>query len=177
MPGTALMASSSASISARMVPNRRASRTATVLPTWRMPRPNRRLESGRARLASMAAHQLLGRLLREAIQLDQAVGRELVQVGDVAYETGVEQLAHPLVAQAADVHRVARREVHDALEDPSRARDVGAVAHHLVRRPLDRACRSAGHWSGIRHGFDRVSGSTPSSTGPDHLRDDLARHG
>ena len=79
-------------------------------------------------------------------------------------EPGVQQLAHPLVAQAADVHRVARGEVDDALQDPPRAGRVGAVAHRLVRRALHRRA-AGGASSGIRHGAERVLGSTPSSSG------------
>ena len=63
---------------------------------------------------------------------------ELVEIGHVADQPGVEQLAHALVAQSADVHRATPGVVHDALEHPAGAGDVGTEAHRLVLHPRRR---------------------------------------
>src|SRR5207237_8814745 len=60
----------------------------------------------------------------------------LVQVRNVGDELRLEQRPHALVPEAADIHRPATREVHDALEDAPRARHVRTVDHHLVLRAL-----------------------------------------
>src|SRR5205807_4940423 len=72
---------------------------------------------------------------------------ELVQVRDVGDELRLEQRPHPLVPETTDVHRPATREVHDALEDPPRARHVRAIDHHFVLRTLH--LRTA-HWTLVR---------------------------
>ena len=61
------------------------------------------------------------------------------------------QRPHPLVAQAADVHRIARGKVYDAFQYAARAGGVGAVAHRFIGGALDRrAARGAllGHVEG-----------------------------
>ena len=65
--------------------------------------------------------QLLRRLLREALDAHQLFRRDRVDVRDVPDQLLLEQQPHALVAQAADVHRAARREVHDSLEQPAGA--------------------------------------------------------
>ncbi len=60
-----------------------------------------------------APYQLRRRLLREPLERHEPFGAELVEVRDVADQLRVEQLAHPLVAEAADVHRLSGGEVDD----------------------------------------------------------------
>src|SRR2546422_11162995 len=48
--------------------------------------------------------ELLGRFFREPFELEQLRRRELVQIGDVLDQLGIEQRAHPLVSEAANVH-------------------------------------------------------------------------
>ena len=115
---------------ASMVPKCRARSWATVLPDV----PDARARRAAARAAAPSrprspapAAPPTARRTGRAPTSRSAV--RCVEVGHVADQPGVEQLPHPLVAQPADVHRVARGEVHDALEHPAGAGDVGAEAH------------------------------------------------
>src|SRR5205807_10643010 len=100
---------------------------------------------------------------------------ELVQVRDVGDELRLEQRPHPLVPETTDVHRPATREVHDALEDPPRARHVRAIDHHFVLRTLH--LRTA-HWTLVRR-LEALPVLPRRTTfggrgAAQHLRDDLA---
>jgi hypothetical protein len=85
-----------------MVPNRRASSTATDWPTWRIPRPNRRTDSG-----CSFGDELCRRLTREALERHELIDGDRVEIGDVVNQSRVEQLAHPFITETADVHRAA----------------------------------------------------------------------
>src|SRR5439155_15423506 len=65
-------------------------------------------------------------------------------------------------------------EVDDALEDPSRARDVGAVRHHLIRRVFD---LRAANGAALRALELALFPGAALAHGPQHLRDDLPRPG
>src|SRR5205823_8175228 len=65
-------------------------------------------------------------------------------------------------------------EVDNALEDPSGARDVGAVRHHLVRRVFD---LGVAHRAALRALELPLLPGAAVAHGPEHLRDDLPRPG
>ena len=117
-------------------------------------------------------HELLGRPFGEAFQGEQLHRRQLVQVRHIGDQLRVEERPHPLVAESPDVHRAAAREVNDRFEDTRRARDVGAVRHHLVLRVLDlRAAAGAA----LRHLVRLLRTGALVLDGPEDLRDHLAR--
>ena len=60
--------------------------------------------------------QGIGTLLSEAFELGQSVGRERVQVGNVADESFLDELLHAGVRKAVNVHRRTRSEMHDRFE-------------------------------------------------------------
>ncbi len=84
----------------------------------------------------------------EALQRDQLLGVEAVEVGRVVDQTGADELDDPLLAQALDVHRRARRVVRDPLDPLGRAVDVGAVGVALARAGARAARRTTGTSSG-----------------------------
>ena len=49
--------------------------------------------------------QLTRGLLGEPVELDQLIDGERVEVGHIVDQPRIEELAHALVAEAADVHR------------------------------------------------------------------------
>ena len=91
-----------------MVPKRAARSWAARSPTMRMPSALSRRVSPRFFEASIAAMEVLGRLLREALEVGQGVDVEPVEIGEVAHEPAVHELADDHLAQVLDVHGPAR---------------------------------------------------------------------
>ena len=153
-------------------PNSRASSCAADAPTCRMPRPKSRRDSGCARDAAIASIRFCALRSAQPVELDQLLDRELVQVGRGIDQPRLEQLLQPRVGQSADVHRVARREVHQPFQSPAGAGDVRDSRPPPPPRRSAPACR--------RPGSDRAwptaarSPSRRSGIGRDHLRNHLA---
>src|SRR5690606_29537499 len=92
-------------------------------------------------------------------------------VGDVAHQTQVHQLADPLLAQALDVQRAAAGEVLDAAGRPGRAGDVHAAGVGLALRPDQRlAAHRAVLWEPPRLAL----GIPVGEHGAEDLGDDVA---
>ena len=119
-----------------------------------MPSPTSSFASGRAPRLVDRIDEQLRRALADALERDEPLDGERVDVGGVVEETRLDELRDALLAQALDVHRRAAGEEHDALHALRRAVDVDAprvglaleaherlVAHRAVRGelPLARA--------------------------------------
>ena len=82
-------------------------------PTKRMPRALIRRQKGGFLLPWMALTMLCGRFLRKALQGDEVVLRQVVEVADVLHQALVHQLQDDLFPQAVDVHAALPGKVHD----------------------------------------------------------------
>ena len=93
-------------------------------------------------------HQVGGRDGTEALEPDQLLDGEVVEVGRVVDQPGRHELHHPLLAQVLDVHGRTRGVVGDALHTLGRAVDVGAVGVALTRQAHERFADRPGTSSG-----------------------------
>ena len=114
-----------------------------------MPEPDEQLgQRARPRLVDRVDEELR-RPLADALERDEPLDGEVVDVGGVVEEPGVDELRDPLLAETLDVHRRTTGEEHDALHALRRAVDVDAprvglaleaherlVAHRAVRGEL-----------------------------------------
>ncbi len=110
--------------------------------------------------------------LGEAVQREELLGAERVQIGDVLHQALAQELLDGPFAQAADVHGALRGEVHEAPVDAFRARAVRAIGHHLARGPLD-GRPAAGALLGRLERL--LAAVAPLDQRPHDLRDHLAR--
>ena len=137
-----------------------------------MPRPNSRRDNGccfDAAIASTSCAALFSANRSSDVEL---LGRERVDVGDVVHEPRGDQLLDARVREAADVHRAARREVHEPLELPPGTRDVRAVDRGFLLVALDRRAARRGTCVGISHGCSLPVALLRNR--PDDLRDHFA---
>ena len=113
-----------------------------------MPRPKSSRRSSRERLASIPSSRFRAQelllLALGARSGPSSLEGQRVEVGEVADQALLHQLAHEHVAQALDVHRLAAREVLEPLLELRRAGRVRAAPVHLAlgldrRRAADRA--------------------------------------
>ena len=88
----------------------------------------------------------------------------------VAEQPGFDELAHPLLAEALDVHRAAAGAVHEPLLALRRAVDVDAVVVGLALEPHERLRRRPGTSFG---NFQRRAPRLPLR---EHRPDDLGDH-
>ena len=110
------------------------------------------------------AQNVLRRLLAHALQLEQFVFRQAVEIGDVFHQPGFDQLIDQRVAHAIDVHHPARGEVANALAQLGRTIRIHAAmiglafgAHHVA----------AAHRAALRH----VKMTMPTRLVFQHLHD------
>ena len=109
MPSTLRMSSALASISASRLRKCAASSCATSPPTWRMPRAKSRRCRLRSFDASMFFRILSASPVAHALQREQLVFRQGVDVGEVLDEAALEEYRDPALAEAFDVHAPRRR--------------------------------------------------------------------
>ena len=145
--------------------------SAVTTPTCGMPRPNSTRPNGRCRDASIEAIDVLRRALLEAVELEQLLGRQRVEIGRAAHEPELPEARHQLLAHAVDVERAARDEVAQALEAAARAVRVDAAVHGLALEAHDLA--AAGR-AVVGHAELALAAVAPRQHGPDHLRDHVA---
>ncbi len=144
-------------------PIARATACAAVGPRWRIPRPTSTRASPRVFERLDPRDEVLGRLLRHALEREQPLDGERVDVARVGEQARVDELADALLAEPLDVHRVAPGEVHDSLHALLGTLDVDAV---VVRLALEAHERRAARRAVLR---ERATCARPScaSPGPD----------
>ena len=126
----------------------------------------------RAGLARLdGCEEVLGALLAHALQRNELLARQPVDVRVVPDEPLVQQDGHQPLSESLDVHRPSRDEVLEPLVALGLARGVHAPVHGLALladdgRAADRAVR--------RHLEGNLGTGAPFHDRPDHLRDDLA---
>ena len=76
--------------------------------------------------------QVLHALFAHAVERQQLLFPQIVKVGDVGHQPAREKLVHQGLAEAFDVHHLARGEVQEAFAQPRRAVDVDAEAVDLT---------------------------------------------
>src|SRR5580704_2630356 len=75
---------------------------------------------------------VLGRLVGKSIEAEQIFLREVVNVGDIFYQTLVDQLSNERFAHSVDVHDTARGEMEDRPEQLGWAVGVDAAVIHFA---------------------------------------------
>ena len=169
-PSTAASSSADAAITASSVPKWAASACAAAGPRCLMPSAVSSRGSGRWRDPSIAGEQLVGADLGEALEREQLLAGERVEVGGVGDQPVRGELADRALAEALDVHRPARGEVDDPLVALVRARRLDAAGVGLALEAHERAAERAR--------ARRRERPRPAASGPhrQHRADDLGDH-
>ena len=94
---------------------------------------------------------VLGGALLEAVELEQLLDRQLVEVGRAPHQPELPEARHQALPDAVDVERAARDEMAQALEAAARAERIGAAVHAPRPRRARPWCR--------RPGSDRACGT------------------
>ena len=164
-----------ASLASRMAssePNRRASASLADGPRPLMPSAVSSRGSGRSFEPAMRGEQLLGADLGEALEPEQLLGGERVDVGRIGDQPGVAELEHGALAEALDVHRPARREVDDPLVALERAGRLDAAGVGLALGAHQLGVQRA---RAVRREHPRLgAGRAQREHRPDDLGDDVA---
>src|SRR6202049_2819602 len=71
--------------------------------------------------------QRIGALVGVALQLEELIFRDRVEISRIANEAGAHELFDAGVRKPANVHRAARGEMHQSFQLPPGARDVRAI--------------------------------------------------
>ena len=113
-----------------------------------MPRPTSTRHSGRVFDTSIASTSSCADRSPMRSSGTSLLDRERVDVGRVLEQAGVDELAHPFLAEPFDVERAATRPVHEPLHALRRAVDVDAVVVRLALDAHERLRRTPGTSSG-----------------------------
>jgi hypothetical protein len=165
---------------ASRLPKASARKTAVRSPTKRMPSAPITRGSGLPLGVLDIAQNVGGRFGAHALQREQLLGGERIQIGHAVGQAAIHQLIHQRLAHAIDIHHAARGEMQNRLLEPRRAVDVDAAAGGLALFAHHRAAANRarfGHAERLAHGALRADphhlGNHVAAALDDHLVADL----